>query len=126
MRTPWFSVGAIMVAIAVAAGAAGAHLLRSRLDAPALALWETAVRYLVVGGFGLIAAGLGAHAAPARGWRAAGIALTAGAAIFSGTVAALALGGPRWLGAVTPLGGLSLIAGFAAMAAAAVRRGRSS
>jgi uncharacterized membrane protein YgdD (TMEM256/DUF423 family) len=126
MRTPWFSVGATLLAIAVACGALGAHLLRARLDASSLALWETAVRYLVVGGFGLIAAGLGSHAAPARPWRVAGIALAAGTAIFSGTVAALAVGGPRWLGAVTPLGGLSLIAGFAAMASAAVRRGRSS
>ncbi len=115
-----------MLAIAVASGALGAHLLRARLDAPSLALWETAVRYLVVGGFGLIAAGLGAHAAPARPWRAAGVTLTAGTAIFSGTVGALALGGPRWLGAVTPLGGLALIAGFVALAAAAVRQGRSS
>lgn len=79
------------------------------------------MRYLVVGGFGLIAAGLGAHAAPAGLWRPAGIALAAGTAVFSGTVAALALGGPRWLGAVTPAGGLLLIAGFTAMAAAARR-----
>ncbi len=103
MRTPWFSVGSTLLAIAVAAGALGAHLLRGRLDASSLGLWETAVRYLVVGGFGLIATGLGAHVAPAeaRGGTA-GLALASGTVIFSGTVAALALGGPRWLGAVTP------------------------
>ncbi len=122
MRTPWFSVGSALLAAAVAAGALGAHLLRARLDAHSLTLWETAVRYLIVGGVGLIAAGLGAHAAPAGPWRAVGFALAAGAAIFSGTVAALALGGPRWLGAVTPVGGLLLIAGFAAMAVTAARR----
>jgi uncharacterized membrane protein YgdD (TMEM256/DUF423 family) len=122
MRTPWFSIGSTLLAVAVAAGALGAHLLRARLDASSMGLWETAVRYLTLGGFALIAAGLGSHAAPARPWRTAGTALTAGATIFSGTVAALALGGPRWLGAVTPLGGLLLIAGFVAMAAAAATR----
>ena len=122
MRTPWFSIGSTLLAVAVAAGALGAHLLRTRLDASSMGLWETAVRYLTLGGFALIAAGLGSHAAPDRPWRTAGTALTAGAMIFSGTVAALALGGPRWLGAVTPLGGLLLIAGLVAMAAAAARR----
>ncbi len=122
MRTPWFSIGSTLLAVAVAAGALGAHLLRTRLDASSMGLWETAVRYLTLGGFALIAAGLGSHAAPDRPWRTAGTALTAGATIFSGTVAALALGGPRWLGAVTPLGGLLLIAGLVAMAAAAARR----
>ena len=122
MRTPWFSIGSTLLALAVASGALGAHLLRARLDAASMELWATAVRYLTIGGFALIATGLGADAAPGRPWRTAGTAVTAGATIFSGTVAALALGGPRWLGAVTPLGGLLLIVGLAAMAAAAARR----
>lgn len=111
-----------MLAVTVAAGALGAHLLRARLDGPSLALWETAVRYLAVGGFGLIAVGIGAQVAPDRPWRRAGAALAAGTAVFSSTVAALAVGGPRWLGAITPVGGLLLIAGFIAMAVAAARR----
>lgn len=122
MRTPWFSIGSTLLALAVASGALGAHLLRARLDAASMELWATAVRYLTIGGFALVAAGLGSHAAPGRPWRTAGTALTGGATIFSGTVAALALGGPRWLGAVTPLGGLLLIAGLVTMAVAAARR----
>ncbi len=121
MRTPWFSLGSILLAVAVAGGALGAHLLRSRLDAASLALWETAVRYLVVAGVGLLAVGLASDRRPAAAWTAAGAALAAGAVVFSGTVAAIALGGPRWLGAVTPLGGLLIIAGFAVSAAAAFR-----
>ncbi|MDD5563118.1 MAG: DUF423 domain-containing protein [Thermoanaerobaculaceae bacterium] len=126
MRTPWFSLGSALLAVAVAAGALGAHLLRGLLDASSLALWETAVRYLFVGGFGLVATGLGAHVAPEGPWRYVGVALASGTVIFGVTVAALALGGPRWLGAVTPAGGLLLIGGFVAMAAAGFRRGRSS
>jgi len=121
MRTPWFPLGSILLAIAVAAGALGAHLLRARLEAPSLSLWETAVRYLIVAAVGLLAVGLATETRVHVGWTAAGICLAGGALVFSGTVAALALGGPRWLGAVTPLGGLLLILGFIAAAAAAFR-----
>lgn len=113
MRRSWFSVGAGLVAIGVAAGSLGAHALRPRLDAASLSLWETAVRYLIVAGLGLLAVGLAAHLRPGRGWSASGWAIAIGGVIFSGTLGAIALGGPRWLGAVTPAGGLLLIAGFA-------------
>ena len=122
MRDKWFPLGAVLLAVAVTAGALGAHTLRTRLDAPALALWETAVRYLVIGGIGLLAVGLAHDATARRSWTAAGACLTVGAVVFSGTVGAIALGGPRWLGAVTPLGGLLLIVGFLAMAVIAARR----
>ena len=111
-----------MLAIAVAAGAFGAHALRSRLDVASLAVWETAVRYLALGGLGLLATGLAARTRPSRGWTLAGTCLSTGALVFSSTLATLALGGPRWLGMVTPLGGLLLIVGFLAMALAAARR----
>lgn len=110
-----------MLATAVAAGAFGAHGLRARLDVATLALWETAVRYLAIGGLGLLAVGLAAHTWPGRAWGVAGSSLSIGALLFSGTVGVLALGGPRWLGMVTPLGGVLLIAGFLAMALAAAR-----
>jgi uncharacterized membrane protein YgdD (TMEM256/DUF423 family) len=122
MRTRWISTGALLLAAAVAAGALGAHGLRTRLDSAALALWETAVRYMVIGGFGLLALGLAAHVIPRRGWAVAGACLAFGTIVFSGTIAAIALGGPRWLGAVTPVGGVLLIVGFVAMAIAAARR----
>jgi uncharacterized membrane protein YgdD (TMEM256/DUF423 family) len=81
----------------------------------------TAVRYLAIGGLGLLALGLAAHLRPGRAWGVAGIFLSIGALVFSGTVSVLALGGPRWVGMVTPLGGVLLTAGFLAMALAAGR-----
>ena len=115
------SSGALLCAVSVAAGAFGAHGLEGRLSARALELWDTASRYLIYGGFGVLLAGLAALHAPGRLVGSAGGVLLAGALIFSGTVFALALGGPRWLGAVTPIGGLLLIAGFVLLAFSAFR-----
>lgn len=114
-------MGAVFCALAVAGGAFGAHGLASRLDARGLELWETAARYLMYAGFGLCLVGLVASGMPGRSFFAAGLSLAVGSLIFSGTVAILALGGPRWLGAVTPLGGLGLIAGFLLLAWDALR-----
>jgi uncharacterized membrane protein YgdD (TMEM256/DUF423 family) len=117
----WIATGALLAALAVVAGAFGAHALAARLDPHALSLWETAARYLMYGGLGLALLGLLARQEPARGAGAAGWCLLAGSLIFSGTVFGLALGGPRWLGAVTPLGGTLLIAGLLLFAWAALR-----
>ena len=121
MRSVWVALGALYCALAVAGGAFGAHALRARLEAPALAQWETAARYLMYAGFGLMLVGLGQLHAPRSGFALAAPLLAAGGAIFTGTVAALALGGPRWLGAVTPLGGLLLILAFLTFAWSALR-----
>lgn len=121
MASSWIAAGALYCAAAVAAGAFGAHGLKARLDADALALWETAARYLMYGGLGAIAVGLASLHDPKRGFSVAAVMLLAGTAVFSGTVAALALGGPRWLGAVTPIGGLFLILGFVVFAMTAWR-----
>lgn len=118
------AAGAVLAAVAVAAGAFGAHALAGRLEPRALELWETAARYLIYGAFGAIGCGLAARldpGDPGRGYAVAGGLLLAGAVVFSGTVAALALGGPRWLGAVTPVGGTLLIAGFVAFAWSVLR-----
>ena len=117
----WIGVGASVCALAVLAGAFGAHGLKARLDPGALELWETAARYFMYSGFGLIAVGLAASAME-KPLHAAGGSLLAGSLVFSGTVAILALGGPRWLGAITPLGGLLMIAGFVLLAVAALGR----
>jgi len=119
MGRAWLVLGALGAAAAVAGGAFGAHGLRTRLDAEALQLWETAARYLMYGSLGLLALGA---CAPRLGGLvgAAGWCLTIGTLIFSTTVAALALGGPRWLGAVTPLGGSLLILGFVLFGIAAI------
>jgi uncharacterized membrane protein YgdD (TMEM256/DUF423 family) len=120
----WIFLGAVCGALAVVAGAFGAHALAARLAPHELQLWETAARYLMYGGFAMVLVGLfGAQMAPVRprGVDAAGWCLLAGSAIFSGTVFGLAVGGPRWLGAITPLGGTLLIAGFLVFAWAALK-----
>lgn len=122
----WIVAGALCGAVSVMAGAFGAHALRARLGPRELELWETAARYLMYGGLAQVMVGLlqlhdavrrGTGAAAAAGW-----CLLLGSLIFSGTVAALALGGPRWLGAVTPIGGTLLIAGFLLFAWSALPR----
>jgi uncharacterized membrane protein YgdD (TMEM256/DUF423 family) len=128
MRLDPLVVGALLGALAVAAGAFGAHALAARLGSRELELWETAARYLMYVALALLVLGVfQRQIAPertgsARSALAAGWALFAGGVIFSGTVGALALGAPRWLGAVTPVGGLLLIAGFVLFAAAALGR----
>lgn len=114
-------IGPFVCALAVLAGAFGAHGLAERLDTRGLELWETAARYLMYGGFGLTLTGLAFRQGPAGALDWAAISLLAGSLLFSGTVAALALGAPRWLGAVTPVGGLLLVAGFVLLGFAALR-----
>ncbi len=116
----WVGIGASVCALAVLAGAFGAHGLKARLDPASLELWETAARYFVYSGLGLIAVGLAGQAI-GRPLGGAGGSLLTGSLIFSGTVAALALGGPRWLGAITPIGGTLMIVGFVLLAVAAFR-----
>lgn len=121
MRNAFLVLGSLVCAVAIAAGAFGAHGLRARLDARALELWETAARYLMYSGLGLLLVGVASGRWDRALLGVAGWTLFAGAAIFSGTVAALALGGPRWLGAVTPIGGVLMIAGFLFVAWAALK-----
>ncbi|MGH9379941.1 MAG: DUF423 domain-containing protein [Thermoanaerobaculia bacterium] len=113
--------GALAAAAAVAAGAFGAHGLQERLSPRSLELWETASRYLIYGGLGTVLAGLAALRVQGRAVPWAAAVLLAGAVVFSGTVFALALGGPRWLGAITPLGGTLMILGFLLLAWGALR-----
>ena len=106
----------LLGATAVALGAFGAHGLKDRLALipEAVGWWQTATLYLLTH-----ALAVGAIATPsvwpARLW-------SAGALIFTGTLYAMALGAPRWLGAITPLGGTLLIAGWLSLAWVARRR----
>lgn len=121
MRSVFLFIGPIVCAVAVLAGAFGAHGLRARLDPRSLELWETAARYFMYSGLGLTLMGLAASQWPRPGFGWAGWALFIGSLIFSATVAWLALGGPRWLGAVTPLGGVFMVVGFLLFAWTAFR-----
>lgn len=118
-----FSSGAFLCATAVAAGAFGAHGLREALDSHSLELWETASRYLLYAGLALMViqfSGLGEGPSVGRR-RLAERLLLVGGLVFSGTVFALALGAPRWLGAVTPLGGGAMIVGLLVLSWASPR-----
>lgn len=106
----WLAVGAALASLGIIAGAFGAHVLSERLNSGALALWDTAARYWMYGSLGLALIGLAARGG--RSFGASAWLLFAGVVVFSGTVGAIALGAPHWLGAVTPLGGLAMIAGF--------------
>ncbi|HUK21461.1 MAG TPA: DUF423 domain-containing protein [Gemmatimonadales bacterium] len=109
--------GALSGAAGVAAGAFGAHALRSRLPPDLLAVFETGARYQLYHALALVAVGLALGRWPAAPVRAAGWLFLAGTVLFSGSLYVLALTGARWFGAITPLGGLCLIAGWLALAA---------
>lgn len=98
--------GALLAGVGIALGAFGAHALKAALSPEALATFETGVRYQLYAGLGTLAL----SALP--GQRRAPTLLVAGAVIFSGSLYLLAFGSPRWLGAVAPLGGALMIAGF--------------
>lgn len=104
--------------VTVALGAFGAHGLEDVLSAKQKAWWDTATLYALVHA----AAGLAvALAPPGRVPRFAGWAFAVGAVVFSGSLYAMALGAPSALGAVTPIGGLSFLLGWALLAWARLR-----
>lgn len=119
-RTFWI-LGCVMALIAVGAGAFGAHALRARLSPDMLAVWETAARYQMYHALALLAVAMAAPRRATGGWSAAGWLFTAGILLFSGSLYVLALSGIRWLGAITPLGGVCFLAGWAMLAVAGLR-----
>lgn len=108
--TTWLIGGA--GASAVLLGAFGAHALRGVLDAAGRELWHTASQYHFWHALALAVACL---APPGRARRCALAAFAIGIVLFSGSLYALALGAPRWCGAITPLGGLAFIVGWVAL-----------
>lgn len=115
---PYVSLGALLGLLGVAAGAFGAHALRDRLEPAQLAVFETAVRYQLVHALALLFAGAHARTAPRRGATLACALFLAGVVIFSGSLYALVFTGVRAWGAVTPIGGLAFMAGWASLALA--------
>jgi uncharacterized membrane protein YgdD (TMEM256/DUF423 family) len=118
MDRTFFLIGALSAFVGVAAGAFGAHGLKSRLGEDLLAIFETGVRYQMYHALALLAAAWAASRWPGGLTTAAGWLFVAGTVIFSGSLYALSLTGQRWLGAVTPIGGLALLAGWLCLAAA--------
>lgn len=118
----FLAAGGIAGLTAVALGAFGAHALRSRLSAEMLALWHTGIEYHIYHSLGLLAVGVVAlQAAESALLRWSGWLMLAGIALFSGSLYALALSGERWLGALTPVGGLAFLAAWALFVAAVLR-----
>ncbi|HKF98539.1 MAG TPA: DUF423 domain-containing protein [Steroidobacteraceae bacterium] len=114
------ALAGVLLALATACGAFGAHELKSHLAPERLQVWDTAVRYQFFQSLGLLGVGLtwrmlGGGVAAARAaaaLRAAALLIGAGVLLFSGSLYALALGAPRALGVLTPFGGLAWIAAW--------------
>jgi len=104
--------------LAVVFGAFGAHALKGKLDDQALKVFETAVQYHFYHTFALLVVGVLALNQPQTVLlKSSGWLFVIGILVFSGSLYFLSLTGVRWLGAITPLGGLALIAGWACLAA---------
>jgi uncharacterized membrane protein YgdD (TMEM256/DUF423 family) len=121
MKLNWFAVGAIAGAIGVALGAFGAHALKSRVTEDLLSVFEIGVRYQMYHALALFAVAWAAGRWPGSWINASGWLFTAGILVFSGSLYLMTLSGARWLGAVTPVGGLCFILGWIALAVAALR-----
>lgn len=113
--------GGVSGFLAVALGAFGAHGLRDRVAESAMAWWQTGAHYHLVHSVALVALAFGTGGASARLFRAACWLWGVGILLFSGSLYAMALTDVRVLGAVTPFGGLCLLAGWALLAAHALR-----
>jgi uncharacterized membrane protein YgdD (TMEM256/DUF423 family) len=112
----FFALGAILGFISVAAGAFGAHALRGRLTPDHLGIFETAARYQMYHALALLAVAWtitrgGGSTAQWAGWL-----FVIGTVLFSGSLYLLALTGIRWLGAITPLGGVAFLTGWLCLA----------
>jgi uncharacterized membrane protein YgdD (TMEM256/DUF423 family) len=114
----------LLMAAGVALGAFGAHALRTRLAPDLLVIYETGVRYHLIHGVAAVLSVLLARGTGAGGRRAeaAGWSFVLGIVFFSGSLYLLALTGQRWLGAVTPLGGVAWIVGWLLLALSALPR----
>lgn len=119
----WATLGAALLALAVAMGAFGAHGLRSRLDAHSMSVYEKAVFYHFIHALGILIVALLARtrAIPVPSLGLVGWLLFLGIILFSGSLYALAISGVRVLGAITPIGGLCFIAGWIVLAVEVIR-----
>ena len=121
MERVWLGFGSAAAFLGVAAGAFAAHALRGRLSDAALSTFETAARYQVYHALALVLVSLLVMRGSAGLVNAAGGLFVAGIILFSGSLYLLALTDVKWLGAVTPLGGLCFLAGWALLLVSAIR-----
>lgn len=114
------ALGAVLALLSVGLGAFGAHGLRGRLTAEDLERFRTGVQYQGMHSLGMVLVGVLATLHPATAWKVAGWLFVVGIVVFSGSLYALALSGRRRLGAITPIGGLAFLVGWAALALGAL------
>ena len=112
MERGFFGAGLVLAGLGVVFGAFGAHALRASLSPQMLSTFETGVRYQMYHGLGLLALAWAIGRWPERRLVAAAWLLLVGTVVFSGSLYLLALTGARWFGAITPFGGVALIAGW--------------
>lgn len=121
MDRTFFALGALFAGLAVAAGAFGAHGLKSRLAPDMLEVFETAARYEMYHALALFVVAWAVARWPESGAGVAGWCFVAGILVFSGSLYVLALTGIRWLGAITPIGGVAFLIGWGVLAWSAWR-----
>lgn len=108
--------GAVYGLLGVMLGAFGAHALSARLTQDMQTVWHTAVEYQFYHALALLGVGILLRGTATSGWlNAAALCFCAGVLVFSGSLYILALSGVRWWGAITPFGGLLLVAGWATL-----------
>ncbi|MDX1618898.1 MAG: DUF423 domain-containing protein [Balneolaceae bacterium] len=122
MSKLFITAAGIGMALAVTLGAFGAHGLRGRLTPEMMEIFQTGVQYHLIHALGLLAVGLLAIHFPESAYlKWSGWLMLAGIVLFSGSLYILSMSGIRWLGAVTPVGGLSFIAAWILMVFAAIK-----
>ncbi len=112
MSKPILMTASILLALAVAIGAFGAHGLKAHLSNEMLQTFKTGVEYHFYHALGLLLIGVLSISIPSNLLNWSAILLTVGIILFSGSLYVLSITGVKWLGAITPLGGLSFIAGW--------------
>jgi uncharacterized membrane protein YgdD (TMEM256/DUF423 family) len=112
----WLCIAALNLALAVMLGAFGAHALKARASPEQLGWWHTATEYFFIHALGLLIIGALLRVLPSLKLDGAAYALQVGVLIFCGSLYAMSLGAPRWLGAITPIGGLAFIIGWLLLA----------
>ena len=117
----WIAIAGINLSVAVALGAFGAHGLKSIVSSEQLAWWHTGTLYLFFHALGLLMMGIlikGWHYPQGMAWT-----MQLGMLIFAGSIFAMTLGLPRWLGAITPIGGILMMGAWLWLAWAAIQNG---
>jgi uncharacterized membrane protein YgdD (TMEM256/DUF423 family) len=116
------ALAGLLIALATVLGAFGAHALKAHLSQDKLQVYETAVRYHFLHALGLLAIGVLLRSMDGELLRWSAALILAGILLFSGSLYLLTFGAPRFLGIVTPIGGLALIAGWILFATTVLRR----